>query len=353
MSQVSPYQRLKTERGQHRQATAVLVAVVAGIFFAAFGLANPNLIPWMVKPEPPNHQTTVTEGQGSREIPDEPESEGVTDWTVRIAAVKQALPESETPEIVALSRRLDSIAHQLEGGELSTAAEEKIQQSLNMLRQQAGQLNHLSNRPPVNVERIDAAIASGAQSILMVEKTAIQQAQDEAERTIRSEKEPTIRNVRLELRDQQDQAANLRRQIAQVQREQAEFQAKAARAEALRREMSDVKRYLSPFTAPGYLQPKSDRNAWDVERTADAEPVSLTRLKRLGALEPTMEGLERLYIFGGGKNAVLNNSRPLGSFPQYWAQKLSKPEVLQAVKRAQQLLRDHGQAMVEEQLLAP
>ena len=66
-----------------------------------------------------------------------------------------------------------------------------------------------------------------------------------------------------------------------------------------------------------------------------------------------MEGLERLYIFGGGKNAVLNNSRPLGSFPQYWAHKLSKPEVLQAVKRAQQLLRDHGQAMVEEQLLAP
>lgn len=332
MSNVSPYQRSTAERGQHRKATFVFVVVAAVVLVVATATPEPD-------PPPP--------------IPDDEPQEQVIDWTARFADVERSLPKSNTLELIDVRRRLATAARELEQGELSTDAEASIQESLNALQQQAAQLTSLSNPPSVNAQGIDEAISSEIHSIETAEQLALHDAREQAGQAIRQEKEPAIRDMRLALRDQQDQATELRRQIAQMQREQADFQAKAARAEALRREMSDVKQYLSPFTARGYLQPKSDRNAWDTERTADAKPVSLARLKRLGALEPTMEGLERLYIFGGGKNAALNNSRPLGSFPQYWAQHLNKPEVLQAVKRAQQLLRDHGQALVEEQLLSP
>ena len=333
MSHVSPYQRSTAERGQHRKATAVFVVVAAAVLLVATAISG--------KPDPPPP------------IPDDESKKHAVDWTARIADVKRSLPHPDTPELNDVRQRLAAVAQGLEQGELSPDAEVAIQNSLNALQQQAAQLASLSNPPPVDALGIDEAISSVVESIEADEQAALQEARNQADQAIRQKKEPAIRDMRLALRDQQDQATELRRQIAQMQREQADFQAKAARAEALRREMSDVKQYLSPFTAPGHLQPKSDRNAWDTERTADAKPVSLARLKRLGALEPTMEGLERLYIFGGGKNAVLNNSRPLGSFPEYWAQHLSKPDVLQAVKRAQQLLRDHGQALVEAQLLSP
>ena len=84
----------------------------------------------------------------------------------------------------------------------------------------------------------------------------------------RSEPSPK-ESIRLSTNDNQDRAAALRRQIAQTQQEQREFQAKAARLAALQRDMADMERYLQPFTAPGYLQPKSDRNAWDTERTVE------------------------------------------------------------------------------------
>ena len=143
-----------------------------------------------------------------------------------------------------------------------------------------------------------------------------------------AKKEPSTRDIRLSANDNQDRAAALRRQIAQMQREQSEFEAKAARAAALQRDIADVKRYLQPFTAPGYLQPKSDRNAWDTERTVDAKPV-FTRPSKASRSTRQYDGRTRtpLHFRRWQETRFLNNSRPLGSFPQYWAQHLSKPEV--------------------------
>ncbi len=352
MSQLSPYARSTSERSQNRHATSLFVAVVAVVFFAVPWLIDSNRLPKPPPSVPPSKSPVTTE---SKPEANRPEVEGTdpVDWSARIAAIEQELPDSNDAELIALKQRLQGVDRILNEVKLSVDDEASFQLELDKLQQHAAKFNAESKRPAVNAVGFPEQLSSIAQSILMAEQEAVRQAREQAEGEVRKKKEPAIRKVRLEVRDEQDTATDLRRQIAQMQREQKEFQAKTARAEALQRQNSDVERYLQPFTAPGYLQPNSDSNPWDIERTADAKPVSLTRLKRVGALEDTMEGLERLYIFGGGKNPTVNNRRPLGLFPEYWAQKLSKPDILQAVKRAQQLLRDHGQALVEQQKLSP
>lgn len=347
MSQISPYARSTAERSTHWQATAIFLVVAAVVFFSTLRLFD--------KQGPPDRQHELE--KGPTEFTSVPViKEGGNDWSSRIAVVKHELSQTGNGELQKVQQCLGTIDGLLEDETLAPNMQSFVEQKLEELRQQTAMLNSQSEQLIVNIDNIPESIADAAQSILLAEQDAIHQARDKAERKFRKTNElgiRDVRNLRLQVSDQQDKATNLRRQIAQIQREQEEFRAKAARAEALQRDMKEVERYLQPFTAPGYLQPKSDSNPWDVERTFEAKSVSLARLKRLGALEETMEGLERLYIFGGGKNPTVNNLRPLGDFPQYAAYYLKKPDIKQAVRRAQQLLRDHGQALVEKQMLSP
>jgi hypothetical protein len=72
-------------------------------------------------------------------------------------------------------------------------------------------------------------------------------------------------------------------------------------------------------------------------------------LTALGALKDGREGMEKLM-----RCATVNNDRDHGSFPQYlggergWQQ--TNKEFL---KRAQQLLTDYGDLLVEKGLLSP
>ncbi|HBE67642.1 MAG TPA: membrane or secreted protein [Planctomycetaceae bacterium] len=351
MSQVSPYARSTAERTSNRNATVLFTAVSAAIFFAALWLfdpSNPSLEP--DTGESSQESLATSEPPPETRVTNERKEAG---WAAEVAAIERQLPRSDSANFADLRFRLQALLGILEAEDYSPESAASIRHSLDELRQHAMILSGQTSRPNVDAEGLAEGVSAAAQSMKLAEQELLRDARERAERQTRQRKEPALREVRLALRDNQDKAAGLRRQIARLQQEQSAFEAKAARAAALHRDMADVQRYLQPFTAPGYLQPKNDRNAWDTERTVDAKPVSLARLKRLGALDDTMEGLKRLYIFGGGKNPVLNNSRPLGSFPQYWAQHLSKPEVRRAVERAQQLLRDHGQALVEEQLLSP
>ncbi len=350
MSHVSPHSRSESERSQNQNAAAIFTAVTFAILFGVLWLANPSMLAWSIRGKgksggTENTDATVTDNYDSK-------SANRVDWEAEIRAVEQQLPDVDPGE---RRKYLEPVLMLLENETLSEQEQVVAKLLLNQLREEVARLNEQSNQPS-EPSAIDDHLESIAQSIRFDDEKARRTAIENAEQRVRAEhskKEPSTRDIRLSANDNQDRAAALRRQIAQTQQEQKDFQAKAARLAALERDMADVERYLQPFTAPGYLQPRSDRNAWDTERTVEKKPVSFSRLKRLGALDNTMEGLERLYIFGGGKNAVLNNSRPLGSFPQYWAQHLSKPEVRNAVQRAQQLLRDHGQTLVEEQLLSP
>ncbi|QDT13394.1 hypothetical protein K239x_54120 [Planctomycetes bacterium K23_9] len=352
MSKLSPYQRSTIEIGRHRIVTVIFLVVGEVVFLAAT---------WIPDSDPSDRKRNSLSQDGQTDRDDEKpatsnhkaEYSVANDWEAKVGKVEQAFPGSKTPEMARIRERLKFLSQNLTRSELSEDACAKIVQSLDALQQQAAKLSAISKRPSINAEGIDEAIAASAQSLQIAEQETTRLAREQAERIVRREREPVIRRIRLAKQDQLDQAIELRRRIAEMQREREESSAKSARENALQNEMRDVEKFLQPFTAPGNLQPNSDSNPWDVERTFDSKPVSLARLQRLGALEQTMEGLERLYIFGGGKNPTVNNPRPLGSFPEYWAQKLKKPHILQPVKRAQQLLRDHGQALVEQQLLSP
>ena len=116
---------------------------------------------------------------------------------------------------------------------------------------------------------------------------------------MQSQRAPEIHAARLKNSDLKDRVAALQASLAKAKKDWQEKQEKESRDAALQRDMAQVRAYLSPFISPGHIQPNSRENAAIVEYTVQSMPVSLVRLERLGALQPTMEGLHRLYRFGG------------------------------------------------------
>ncbi len=110
-------------------------------------------------------------------------------------------------------------------------------------------------------------------------------------------------------------------------------------------------RLLSPFITPAYSQPGSDAHNW--VQTQEKKPVSRQALERLGALEPTLRGLETLSKLGGQQWHNPETRRPWGSFPTPDNAALTRPRDIETVKRAQQLLIEHGQTLIDEGLLSP
>jgi len=355
MSQISPYTRSKKERQHNWRATSIFLGVTAGVFFLSAWLIDPT--PPNPQPEPPEPPVTISQTDDVEAVPSRvPAPEAVEtsfDWSARFAEVQRELPHHVDPKLEQLESRLQSVASQLENMKLPANRGVSIQEGLVKLKDQAKMLAVQFDRPTVDANDIDEAVTSAVQALVLAEREAIRQAREQAEQLVREDLKPAIRAARLQTSDSQDRATALRKQISQAQRDQAELKNKVARLARLKSDMPDIQRYLKPFIEAGHLQPKSEKSAWDGEITPDAKPVSLMRLTRLGALEDTMDGKLKLYIFGGGKNPALRNDRPLGVFPQYWAKHLERPEVLKVINRAQQLLRDHGRALVEEHLLSP
>lgn len=172
-----------------------------------------------------------------------------------------------------------------------------------------------------------------------------------AREVARSESRVEIAQAQALLQTEIERQASLKRQL-EVQQVKADALGKRnSRQAALQRDRAEVDSLLKPFTSPGHYQPASRSNAWDMEWTVDPMPVSLSRLDRLGALEKSPAGLLALYIVGGAKAPGASHDRPLGTFPQCWAGHLEKPKIRDAVLRAQELLRMHGAALVEQGLL--
>lgn len=240
MANVSPYQRSGTERGRHLLTTVVFLGIAASAFIGATWIASPNIRPEPPKPVDLDKRGETTVADNSEQLSDsEPK-----DWRPSVVAVTESLPQAESSEVVQIRQRLNSVSQTLDGEELSPDAEAEIQTLLNELAGKAAKLSALSKPPSINVNGISEAINSEAQSRRMDEIEAIRQTRMQTEQTLREGKEPMIRQIRLGLRDQQDQAKRLRVDIEQTQRAQAEFKAKTARAEALNRDMADVQKYL-------------------------------------------------------------------------------------------------------------
>ena len=125
------------------------------------------------------------------------------------------------------------------------------------------------------------------------------------------------------------------------------------RERRFRKDESEIKSLLSPFVSDGHIQLKGSTDPWSWKKSAFAGPISISALRQLGALENTTEGLKKLYQFGGAKHRGAAHDRPLGTFPRYSPSDFTKRETLNKIKRAQQLLRDHGRALVESGMLSP
>jgi hypothetical protein len=167
----------------------------------------------------------------------------------------------------------------------------------------------------------------------------------------RRKMEKEIAQLKYETRDLQEEAALVQMKNDVDLRKQKEELARAERKRLLERDLLEVRRLLSPFISPGHEQPKT--SAWDRICTVEAGPVSLKQLEKIGALKQTMEGLKSLAVFGGMNAPGFGGERPLGDFPEYTASTLANPRDLETIRRAQDLLRLHGKAMVDAKMLAP
>lgn len=175
-------------------------------------------------------------------------------------------------------------------------------------------------------ERMDRARRQAAAQVSAAEEEAVKVAgETEAKRILAAVEAAKI----------EQQAAAERDKAA------AEKQKKIA---AMQRDMGDIKRYLAPFIAKGYAQPNGYHNT----QMADEVPVSLSRLASSGALKSTREGMEQLMRY-----ATVQNDRAHGGFPQYVGGDLAWAQTNKAfVKRAQELLNAHGEALVAEGILS-
>jgi hypothetical protein len=112
-----------------------------------------------------------------------------------------------------------------------------------------------------------------------------------------------------------------------------------------------VKEKLAPFLDAGVWQP-SDKpgHPWLGERG----PISLKALKAVGALEPTEKGLTILYICG---NSTYINQKHPDTERSKWGYPVTPNNLTQddwaKIREAQDLLKELGDTMVEQKMLAP
>lgn len=146
----------------------------------------------------------------------------------------------------------------------------------------------------------------------------------------------------------------IERQIRETATSNEKKLSKLKRQAALEDDYDEIVLLLKPFISKGYNQPKG--RGINIETTIDKNPVSFSRLQQHGHLERTKDGVLSLYKFGGSffRKSTNRNDRPLGTFPDYEGDYLiGQGHIVEPVKRAQVLLKQHGQALVDQGMLLP
>jgi hypothetical protein len=109
----------------------------------------------------------------------------------------------------------------------------------------------------------------------------------------------------------------------------------------------EVRRYLGALMEQGFTQPEPWGSIATPKKVGDEGPVSLAALRTSGCLAPGIAGQARLASFM--VHPSMDRTR-WGMFPE---KELWKPDQQRFIIRAQQLLIEYGEAMVDEKLLAP
>ena len=109
------------------------------------------------------------------------------------------------------------------------------------------------------------------------------------------------------------------------------------------KDLTEIKSLLRPMLALAKTQPGNNRQ---LERVAGTGPISLSKLRGVGALDPSERGVQLLhYLFGAP-----GHDRDMGGFPRFGSVAGKKEE--DNAWRAQELLIKYGDLMVEKKMLA-
>lgn len=158
----------------------------------------------------------------------------------------------------------------------------------------------------------------------------------------------------------QDELAQVRRELelAKAERDKADVEAKIKRdavaAEARKKELMQkaedpvILNALAPFTTKGYWQPGVARG-----KAIDLIPVSLSKLRSIGALSPGADGLQKLLTCGTNEYHKKGHDHVRPRWPYPPLVRDLKPEQLEELKKAQGYLIELGDVLVEKGLLSP
>lgn len=159
----------------------------------------------------------------------------------------------------------------------------------------------------------------------------------------------------------QDEVARLERElkVAQARRDAADVQAELEKnqieaqseksKQLARCRDPEVRSLLAPFLAQGYWQPGDKKGAASIDKT----PISLSKLRSFGALAPDAKGLQKLLECGTNRYHYhrADTIRPRWGYDPKLNQ--NGPDAIEELKKAQSLLNELGEAMVELNMLAP
>ncbi|MFN8390171.1 MAG: hypothetical protein U0136_07780 [Bdellovibrionota bacterium] len=110
-----------------------------------------------------------------------------------------------------------------------------------------------------------------------------------------------------------------------------------------------MKRYLAPFLATGFSQPKAaGGNTASFDRTGDEGPMSLTRIRNAGGLNKGEKGILALHRIA---SSPYNDRTVKWNFGLFLSE--FSPDSMRFIKNAQELLIELGGALVEEKMRAP
>ena len=109
---------------------------------------------------------------------------------------------------------------------------------------------------------------------------------------------------------------------------------------------ADVKTTLAPFLEYRNIQPRLSGASIRFQNTLDSAPMSLSRLASMGALNDSIDGLKRLVAIGADRK-LPEPKWHIHTMPNNWSE-----DDREFLKKAQQMLRDHGQALADEGLLS-
>ena len=174
-----------------------------------------------------------------------------------------------------------------------------------------------------------------ADRLAQVRETARSQAEKEtAERIAKSEHERAEAVAKLKEQEIEADKQRLAEKTKQVEEDR-----KWAKLEAeMDRDMNEIKGLLLAYTAPGFTHRPDKKKG----------PVSYTLIKSAGGLEPTREGLDKLFYMGRG-----DTDRPRGGLPVGVGGILGSGTPSAPIERAQELLVKYGELMVRKEMLAP